>query len=87
MTQWGVLGVVSERDRIEINGIDLWEHKWRAVAVGTEKLPHPQYALQLHDFSVYEIEGNVRTIRFAAAELSAGVWGFYVPCASPEPSN
>jgi hypothetical protein len=47
------------------------------------ELPHPAYPNQRHRMSVYEIESGGRRIRFAAGELSANVWGFYVPLGLP----
>lgn len=52
---------------------------WRPVEVPAVRLPHPQYPNQIHDFNVYEIGEPDCPVRFAACELSNGVWGFYVP--------
>jgi hypothetical protein len=42
-------------------------------------LRHPTYPNQTHQYDIYEIGDAERPVRFAAGELSNGVWGFYVP--------
>ena len=79
MDRWAVLGIVSEGQPIYIGGLNLWEHEWQQVERDPIPLPHPQYRLEMHQMRVYKIEGSVKQVRFAAGELSAGVWGFYVP--------
>lgn len=82
MAQWGVLGVAAEGEPIELNGLNLWDVQWRIVDHTPITLRHPHFPSQPHEWNVYEIEGAVRSIRFAASELSSGVWGFCVPMPS-----
>ena len=43
------------------------------------EFPHPAYPDQFHRMWIYEIRGADKAATFAAGELSANVWGFYVP--------
>jgi hypothetical protein len=79
MDGWGVLGIVAEGQPIYVGGLNLWDHEWRQVEIDPIELPHPQYPLQMHQMRVCEIEGSVKQVKFAAGEVSANVWGFYVP--------
>lgn len=75
---WAYANIGPEGDPVLIDGVDLWKSKWR-LAGHSVWLPHPQYAHQIHDYAVYETQGRTGPVRFAAAELSANGWGFYVP--------
>jgi hypothetical protein len=76
---WKIAGIVVEGDRINIGGINPWNHEWTATGEPEIELPHPQYPNQLHRMQIYRVESGERTITFAAGELSVNVWGFYVP--------
>ncbi|WP_425618271.1 hypothetical protein NA78x_001974 [Anatilimnocola sp. NA78] len=79
MSQWKSVGVVAEGNPISIGGVDPWKYEWRRVQDEPIQLPHPSYPNQKHGMWVYEVESNGRKILFASGELSANVWGFYVP--------
>jgi hypothetical protein len=76
---WRVLHVGFEGDEVEIRGLGIWRHDWRRAGVEPVELRHPAYPNQIHRYDVYEIGGAASPVRFAAGELSNGVWGFYVP--------
>jgi hypothetical protein len=79
--RWTPVGAVFEGERILIHGLDPWQHPW----VGTEAtvaLFHPSYPDQREMMTVYRIETPNGPVVFAAGELSAGVWGFFVPADS-----
>ena len=57
--------------------IAVWEHEWGHV-LGTVEVTDPRYH-QPHRAAIYEIQDRDVTLRFAAAEFSNGVWGFYLP--------
>ncbi|MBA3314402.1 MAG: hypothetical protein M3552_08925 [Planctomycetota bacterium] len=78
MADWIVCGVVIEGDRIDVRGVNPWDFKW-ASQHRTVELPHPSYPHQRHRLNVYEIDANGNQVVFAAGELSANVWGFYIP--------
>ena len=76
---WKAAHVGVEGDDAQIDGLKLWETGWRRVAIDPIQLPHPTHSHEVRSFIVFEI-GSVREpVRFAGAELSANVWGFYVP--------
>ena len=77
--RWQAIGVVTEGDRIDIGGLNPWQFEWRQVRDEPVELPHPSYPRQRHRMSVYEIGGPRHRVRFAAGEVSANVWAFYVP--------
>jgi 5-oxoprolinase (ATP-hydrolysing) len=74
---WQHVHIGFENDDGEIEKTKVWKQKWRALNTPPVRLPHPSYRNQFHTYEVYEI-GDV-PVRFAASELSNGVWGFYVP--------
>lgn len=74
---WQLVGVATEADRVEVRGVNLWDHEW--VATGDEVMvAHPQHPTQRHTMMVYELSGADGPVAFAAGELSNGVWGFFV---------
>ncbi len=76
---WRDVHIGFASDGFAISGLDVWKHKWRRVAAEPLILPHPAYPEQRHHFDIYEIGDAGDPARFAAGELSNGVWGFYVP--------
>lgn len=84
-TNWRVRHIGFERDRLVINGVDVWAVPWQTLDATGVELPHPAHPRELHRFSVYEANDGRRDIRFAAAELSNGVWGFYTPGFASDP--
>ena len=79
MSGWRTVGVVLEGDPMWIGGLNVWDHKWNQLQAPALQLPHPHYPSQRHSMWVYEITAGGESVRFAAGELSANVWGFYVP--------
>jgi hypothetical protein len=73
---WKYLGHCVERDRFEIGGVSVWEHKWHRVPGLHAEIKDPLYR-QAYSFPVYEIRTERSIVRFAAGEYSANVWGFY----------
>jgi hypothetical protein len=78
MQRWKTIGVVAEGDDIMVGGLNPWTLEWRSVEEEPLLLPHPSYPDQRHKMNIYEISSGGRRVRFAAGELSANVWGFYV---------
>jgi len=79
MSKWRSCGVVVEGEPIAVGGINPWDYPWRQADQLPVELPHPNYPEQRHRMVVYEVETSGRRIVFAAGELSASVWAFYVP--------
>jgi hypothetical protein len=79
MNAWKVVGVVGDGERINIGGVNPWNHKWNPTGQVPINLQHPSYSNQMHTMHIYEIETAGRVILFAAGELSACVWRFHVP--------
>ena len=77
-SRWTIAGTVAEGEPFAVDGGDVWLHKWLRTDDDSVQLPHPNYPAQLHRFSVYEIQRQTGVVRFAAAEVSANVWAFYV---------
>jgi hypothetical protein len=75
---WVVVGVVSEGEAIDVDGLNPWNYEWDEMECEPIELPHPQYASQRHKMLIYEIGPAERRVRFAAGELSPNVWGFYL---------
>ncbi|MBS0470454.1 MAG: hypothetical protein JSR60_05240 [Proteobacteria bacterium] len=83
MSAWREEAIGFQIDEIRVGGLSVWDEEWRKVDVEPVVLPHPAYPKQMHTYTVWEIGPRGRPVRFAAAELSNGVWGFYVPTAGP----
>ena len=79
---WSPVHVGFEGAALSIGGINPWlhVHGWKRVQQDCIVVPHPAYRQERHRAWVYEVTSNGKTTRFAASELSNGVWGFYVPC-------
>lgn len=79
LERWRDVHVGFENDELQIGGVRIWSADWRPTAERAVELPHPAHLHQRHWYSVYEAGDRLRPVRFAACELSNGVWGFYVP--------
>ncbi|CAN5385053.1 hypothetical protein BH10PLA2_BH10PLA2_01930 [soil metagenome] len=79
MSEWRDVHVGFEGDGVKISGIAVWQQNWRRTGEEAIQLPHPSYQHQRHRFDIYEVGPTDSLIRFAAGELSNGVWGFYIP--------
>ncbi len=66
-------------DEIFVDQVNPWKHKWIATKESPIEVSDPLYPNQKHFMSVYLINVNGYTIKFAAGEFLNGVWGFYVP--------
>ena len=78
-SDWALLTVVIVGDGLEINGVNVWKHKWRHLDCGALEVPHPNYPDQRHTLWPYVIESDNKAVMFCAGELSNCVWCFYVP--------
>ncbi len=76
---WTQAHVGFERDDFELQGLKVWFESWRRVESASLILWHPAYPQQRHAMEVYEIGDPASPVRFAAGELSNGVWGFFTP--------
>jgi len=77
-TGWHLIEIVSEGTEVDVRRANPWDHSW--VRDGTRiRVAHPSYPEQRHLLDVYRINVDDRTITFAAGELSADVWAFFVP--------
>ncbi len=79
MSKWRAVHVGFVGDDLNIAGIKVWQQNWRRTADDAIQLPHPSYQNQRHRFEVYEVGPQDSPVRFAAGELSNGVWGFCIP--------
>ena len=79
MTVWRNVHVGIEDDGLGIEGLEVWKHAWRRTSEPPLDHPHPSYPDQMHRYGIYEIGAPKHPVRFAAAELSNGVWAFCVP--------
>ena len=74
---WAARHIGFERDGLVLDGVDIWNGTWRPVVAPRVELPHPAHPAQRHAFRLFDVTGGSHIVRFAAAELSNGVWGFY----------
>jgi hypothetical protein len=73
---WTNASICVEGAAVSINGLSPWSLSWQRTSEELIIVPHPNYATERHKAWVHEIEDNAKRIRFAACELSNGVWGF-----------
>lgn len=78
-TTWRLVDVVTEGRPIDVEGIDPWRHEWKRTGRPPIEMPHPSHAHQRHRMDIYEVQHAGRNVTFAAGELSANVWAFYLP--------
>lgn len=76
---WRSVHVGFANDGLTIAGRDIWVETWRPTGEQVLHLPHPAHPGEIHRYEVHEIGIPGFLARFAASELSNGVWGFYVP--------
>jgi len=74
---WQAAHVGFANDDVVLDGLSVWSLTWREEPGERATLAHPAHPTQPHDFTVFSIDDGARATRFAAAELSNGVWGFY----------
>ena len=80
MEEWKIVGtLVCEGEPLALGGLDPWRYQWRQLDQLTIAVPHPSYPQQRHQVRVYEIADGHTVVKFAAAEFSNGVWGFFLP--------
>ena len=82
-TDWREAHIGFCNSGLRLMGIEVWKNEWRALRWPPLRLPHPAHRQQIHRYDVYEIGPTARPVRFAAAELSNSVWGFYIPTPPP----
>lgn len=75
---WRAVGVVLGNDPIDVLGVDPWGATWRDTGE-VVAARHPNWPTQVHRVPVYRVIDGLRTVTFAAGELSNQVWGFFVP--------
>jgi hypothetical protein len=75
--QWQHVGTCVDGGPLEIDGIDVWKYDWTPLANRTANVRDPAYG-QPHEFQVYELTVENKSLLFAAGEFSNCVWGFYL---------
>jgi hypothetical protein len=77
--RWEPVGCCFESEPIDVAGINPWNFEWHSLGSRVE-LFHPAYRHQPESMWFYWVSGPLgKPVVFAARELSAGVWGFFVP--------
>jgi hypothetical protein len=84
MAGWRSEHVGFAQDGLTLGGRDVWAEGWRPMHEPPVHLPHPAHRQQIHRYEIFEIGPLATPVRFAASELSNGVWGFYTPTSSFE---
>jgi hypothetical protein len=69
-----------EGSDVTVGGVNPWSYKWQSTGDSIE-VPHPSYPSQRHALGIWTIDTDHGPTRFAAGELSNGVWCFYEPIA------
>jgi hypothetical protein len=74
---WEAAHVGFAHDELVLDGLPIWSLEWHPESWDRIPLPHPAHPTEQHGFTIYNVHDDSRATRFAAAELSNGVWGFY----------
>lgn len=75
---WELVGVVIEGEPIDIRGVDPWRQSWSS-SVRVIPVAHPSYPQQRHSADVFVVANpDGQDVTFAAAELSNGVYAFFL---------
>ena len=77
MVEWRFLTSWPGVEPLEIGGLRVWDLEWRQTGEGIS-VPDPQYG-NLRGPPVYEIGPEEAPVRFAAEEVSNGVFCFWIP--------
>lgn len=75
---WRSVGMCAEGDVVDLGGLNPWEFKWDSES-DRIVVAHPYYPQQRHDVYVWSVRGPDGPVRFAAGEMSAGAWAFFLP--------
>jgi len=75
---WQRTHLGTEKNDGKVGGLPVWKHEWRRQ-MGEAWLPEAAPADAQLKFQIYEIGGVGWPVqaRFAAAEISNGVWSFW----------
>ena len=76
---WREAHIGFENDGLTIDGLAIWKHPCRCASAQPVDLPHPAHLQQTHRYNIHDVGDAGNPVRFAACELSSGVWGFHVP--------
>ncbi len=73
---WRFERIVNDGEICEIDGINIWEFKWKETG---EKInvKDPLYG-RFYSFDVYKIQNDKAEVLFVAGEFSNCVWGIYL---------
>ena len=77
--KWELAGIITEGERLKICGLNVWDFTWAKSELKRFDAPHPNYPSQRHEMSPFSISHNGKQLHFAASEVSANVYLFYVP--------
>ena len=76
-TTWRFVASSLDGQSLLLDGLDVWKYKWLETGERVT-VTDPKYH-QEFCFSVFEIQVEARTLRFAGGEYSNCIWGFYLP--------
>ncbi|MGH3306048.1 MAG: hypothetical protein ACRDOX_00050 [Nocardioides sp.] len=72
------MGMSIEGQPFDLNGVNPWDYEWMSTGE-TIVVAHPTYPQQRHPAYVATITTAAGVIQFAAGEMSANAWAFYLP--------
>ncbi len=76
---WKSVAVIIEGEHLSLDGLNPWQLTWHKINSEPINVAHPSHTTQRHNAGIYELRESAQIVRFAACELSANVWGFYLP--------
>jgi hypothetical protein len=82
MTEWRLAGAAGGGVEFRIDGLNVWDHKWISLQEDPIQLPLPGFPNEKHRMWLCMIKTDTQVVKFAAGEVSANVYAFYVPVES-----
>jgi hypothetical protein len=70
--------IYFDGEPIDLAGVNPWDFVWQEFRGRPLVVPNPSYPGQRHKLDLYSIQTNGGLVQFAAGEVSAGVWVFYL---------
>ncbi len=76
MKKWKNKTVVAEGETCKINGLNIWQFKWKSTGQSIT-VQDPQYK-KSYLCPIFEIMDGDLKVRFGAVEFSNSIYGIYV---------
>lgn len=77
--EWEFFTSAAEGYPVVICGLNVWDYEWRCENAQRIVITDPLYPDETKDLTIYSMCNGKKTVRFAASEFTASVYGFCIP--------